>query len=818
MRKLLLTLFLMGALAAPASAATGEGAALLERLEQLGLDPPLSFRVSDVFLRHDGIRLTLRHGRLVFLEALEGRITGAVFEGEGDVLVLPPNKVERRQLALFTGSPILTETFSSAYFRFTDDTAAQWLRQIRSGRGRPQYSLELIERWEPRLREFHRPHSMRILLDFVQSPTKPYFYAGLFGRRLGIFDLVADARRSETILVGQAKLKEGRQYYDVWTSFALPAWDPPSPPARVHRYRIEATIHPDNTLEGICRVELEALETGPRALIFQLSRFLRVQEVTDQGRPLEIFQNAGLPSEQVLTRGNDSVLVVLVEPLQRGERRTLEFRYRGRVISHVGNGVLYVGARGLWYPSLDTPWPSHYEMSFRYPRELELVATGTRPEIREQGRWREALWVTEVPVPLAGFNLGNYEVREKQAGAHRVAVYANRLLEPRLARAAAASPSTDTEETETETPTDNPAQPTSNSDPPPLGPPSALADQVAGDVAHAITYFSQLFGPFPYRQLNVSQIPGNFAQGFPGLLYLPTYTFLSPADHARVGLDERSGQLFSQLVSPHETAHQWWGNQVPVATYRDSWLIEALASYSALLYLEQQPDGSALVQEWLRRYREDLLQTEEGEETLDSVGALTLGVRLDSSRRPSGYADLVYSKGPWVIHMLRELLRDPETGSDKLFFDALRHFAARGGGHALTTADFQQAFERRLPAYADAEENGRLDWFFDQWVRGTGIPRYRLEWSLRPAEAKQASDAAGKFWVEGLIDPADVSDLFTMPVPVYARFGDRLQALGRVLVAGAEVEFRFPVSQRPDQVLLDPHQTILCIREQTSRP
>ena len=172
---------------------------------------------------------------------------------------------------------------------------------------------------------------------------------------------------------------------------------------------------------------------------------------------------------------------------------------------------------------------------------------------------------------------------------------------------------------------------------------------------------------------------------WPGLLYLPTYSFLPHANHARVGLDERSGQLFSQLVPSHETAHQWWGNRVPVATYRDSWLIEALASYSALLYLEQQPDGSALVHEWLRRYREDLLQTEEGEETLDSVGALTLGVRLDSSRRPSGYADLVYSKGPGVIHMLRELLRDPETGSDKLFFDALRHFAARGGGHALTS-------------------------------------------------------------------------------------------------------------------------------------
>ena len=47
------------------------------------------------------------------------------------------------------------------------------------------------------------------------------------------------------------------------------------------------------------------------------------------------------------------------------------------------------------------------------------------------------------------------------------------------------------------------------------------------EIGQATQYFSRFGGPFPFKQLEVSQIPGNFGQGWPGLIYLPTFSFLS---------------------------------------------------------------------------------------------------------------------------------------------------------------------------------------------------------------------------------------------------------------------------------------------------
>jgi aminopeptidase N len=60
---------------------------------------------------------------------------------------------------------------------------------------------------------------------------------------------------------------------------------------------------------------------------------------------------------------------------------------------------------------------------------------------------------------------------------------------------------------------------------------------------------------------------------------------------------------FNDVLEAHETAHQWWGNRVTAESYRDSWLMEALANYSALLYLEKRRGPHALDQ-MLDDYRE----------------------------------------------------------------------------------------------------------------------------------------------------------------------------------------------------------------------
>src|SRR3974390_2625444 len=97
---------------------------------------------------------------------------------------------------------------------------------------------------------------------------------------------------------------------------------------------------------------------------------------------------------------------------------------------------------------------------------------------------------------------------------------------------------------------------------------------------------SARFGPPALPHLTVSPIPGTFGQGFPGLVYLSTLSYLKNLPQpARTSEPE---QIFlSDLIQVHETAHQWWGNRTWSSGYRDSWLMEALANYSALLYMEK---------------------------------------------------------------------------------------------------------------------------------------------------------------------------------------------------------------------------------------
>src|SRR5205814_1667624 len=121
-------------------------------------------------------------------------------------------------------------------------------------------------------------------------------------------------------------------------------------------------------------------------------------------------------------------------------------------------------------------------------------------------------------------------------------------------------------------------------------PPDPLArlNTVAADVSACFQYFAGLFGPPPLKVLTVSPIPGTFGQGFPGLVYLSTLSYLDPAERPAGARSDAAQTFFSDLMVAHEVAHQWWGNVVSSKSYQDEWLMESLANYSALLWLEKK--------------------------------------------------------------------------------------------------------------------------------------------------------------------------------------------------------------------------------------
>ncbi len=173
----------------------------------------------------------------------------------------------------------------------------------------------------------------------------------------------------------------------------------------------------------------------------------------------------------------------------------------------------------------------------------------------------------------------------------------------------------------------------------------------------AIGYFQSKFGDPPLKHIEVSPVTGRFGQGFAGMIYLPTVVYMDPAN-----LPDRAGSTIDEvfmmrILCLHETAHQWWGNIVTTDSYHHEWLMESLANYSALMYLETKM-GSRVVEKTLDIYRNELLSKSSDGATAESRGPVVEGRRLESSELPSAANAVLYGKGTWIIHMLRRRMGD----------------------------------------------------------------------------------------------------------------------------------------------------------------
>jgi hypothetical protein len=616
--------------------------------------------------------------------------------------------------------------------------------------------------------------------------------------------------RRESLLLGQPKAAAGRTFYDVWASYHAPDVAQPTVPFRALRYSIDTFIQPNNSLEAKTEIHFRAETGGERLLALQLSHLLNVDAITgEHGEPLTFFQNEGMTLRERSTHGNDSLYVVLPSAPSRGSEFTLRFRYRGNVIEDAGNSVLYVSAREGWYPHAgDAADFADYDLTMHWPRRLRLVATGTKLDEREDGEFRVGHWRTEKPASVAGFNLGDYVYAALPAAGHSVEVYANKMLEQALNNRLA-GPEFDAPRMpipigpEGQTGTGNlmaimPSTPR----------PADALKQLGRDIDSSIRFYENYSGTFPFAKLGVSQIPGNFGQGWPGLLYISTFSFLPPAAQQRAGLSERGQQLFTELVPFHEVAHQWWGNVVGWSSYRDQWIDEAIANYLALLFADSQKNANHSLHVWLTRYRQRLLEKPPiaADRPAAEIGALDLGTRLSSSKSPDGYEEIIYAKGSWVIHMLREMLRQPGTKDPDARFVALLHtLSTKYAYRALSGADLQHEVEAVMTPAMDLDGGRSMEWFFEDWVRGTGVPHYRVDFSVHHSDKG--------FVVRGKLMQTGVPRSFIAPVPLYANVGGHSVELGVVVAAGPETKFQFTTPAALGKIIIDPRMTLLCTSE-----
>ncbi|HWF48447.1 MAG TPA: M1 family aminopeptidase, partial [Bryobacteraceae bacterium] len=667
-----------------------------DQLQHLSLDATQTYKVRELQLSRGGVKIYLTEGILSFLTPVAGQIVGAVFTtqavdaGDGEIIALPPNRAERASLARFTKSPNLDEHFSSALLLFTDATAAELHKQMqqRPLHPIPDAASKLVPQWENLVRGAVVGLNLRLtgsLLDGHQ-PADGFFYAFMSGRNFGPFDFTYLPEESECVTLGRPLLnaqsdKAANPGYQLWTQYRPPHGLPTlAPLVTIGDYRIETDIRPDLSLSAVAKLQL-SVSRNTRAVWFGLSDRLRIHSASIDGEPVEVMQLKPIEASslQIENRRLPISLLLSTSELKPGRTYEVEVRYEGSVINQTANGSYFVGDRNAWFPQAG-PTFAGFDLTFHCPAALRLVSTGELISDQVSGDIRTVHRRSLAPERFAGFNLGNYTSVSEQRGPYDIECDANQGADETLSLNGAFEGNRDT-----------------------------LTHAILNETGDLLEAYGRRWGRLPIHDIVVSPIPGYFGQGFPGLIYLSTVSYVSRADRPKALRTPAVDAFFSEMLLPHEAAHQWWGNVISSADYRTDWLMEAMASESALEVLEQSK-GRAAVAQILELYKHDLLAEHNGR-TAESAGPVDFGYRLDDDAGRRVWQAITYEKGAWILWMLRN--RMGAEAFSKMQAALLQRYA----NHAVTNDDFQKVAAEFLPQNSP---NRSLQSFFDSWISGVG--------------------------------------------------------------------------------------------------
>jgi hypothetical protein len=784
--------------AATGARASGPTAAeLAHSIHDASLDPEECYRVRDLSFRKDDIRLYFTDGYLIFSKPAAGQRLSAVFTtdvegGDGEVILLPPTRGERQSLASFTHSPNLDEHITAALMVFTDGTGAQLhdLVEKKAATKVREVGALMTDQWSPVLANIREGFELRIVDDLVSADPKKsgFMFLGLAGRERGNFDLLYDPRAREQIVAGQLAEHASRLRYNIWTSFMSRSVRTGSakrvePGFSLSHFSIDAALDANLHMKASTTIKLRVGRAALRSFPFEIAGRMKVTSVRVDGAPAEVLNRDSVRDRTLRGSEDDALLVVTPEALPAGTEHEFAFEHEGDVIASAGNGVYFVGARSTWYPR-SSPEFSTYDLTFRYPRKLTLVTAGDLIDDRIDGDTRITRRSTGVPIRFAGFNLGNYERITGSVPGFAVEVYGNKGLEVALQPKAGSQSEAPSRSILPQLRRDT-LQGQSQI---PAAPPDPLArlHAVSNDVSSSLEFYSGLFGPPAMKTLTVAPIPGTFGQGFPGLVYLSTIAYLDPSSRPASLRTENQQLFFSDLIVAHEVAHQWWGNVVIISSYQDEWLTEALANYSALLWLEKK-SGAKAVDTVLDEFRNRLLTKGEAGNTLESSGPIVWGIRLESSDIPDAWRAITYEKGAWIMHMLRRRL-----GDDR-FLKMLAELRRRYEFRAVTTEEFRALAAQFLPPRSPSDT---MDAFFDNWVYSTGIPKFKLQSSIKGLR------------VSGSVTQTGVDNDFSAEVPIEIQFAKGAPQIVWVRSSSESVPFSVAVKQAPVKVSLSPYSVL----------
>ena len=234
----------------------------------------------------------------------------------------------------------------------------------------------------------------------------------------------------------------------------------------------------------------------------------------------------------------------------------------------------------------------------------------------------------------------------------------------------------------------------------------------------------------------------------------------------------------SDDLNSHELAHQWFGDLVTCKDWSNIWLNEGFATYFEHYWLEQHYGADDATYAFWQDQRQ----------WFASKRLYTSPIVNYKAEDELAYAGNIYTKGGWVLHMLREKLGDED------FFRGLNNYLTANRGKNVVTADLQKAIEQSTAT--------NVDLFFNQWVFGAGAPEFTVSYAYDDAAHQLKLAVAQTQKVEGAVG------LFDVPVEI-----EISTASGRksypIEVSKESETFTLPSDAAPQMVLFDKGGKIL---------
>jgi aminopeptidase N len=235
----------------------------------------------------------------------------------------------------------------------------------------------------------------------------------------------------------------------------------------------------------------------------------------------------------------------------------------------------------------------------------------------------------------------------------------------------------------------------------------------------------------------------------------------------------------------------------------DQWLSEGFADFSAGVYLQLTEKKRDKYFKYLDRSRDMILDKNKFGRRPNDAGPLWMGLRLSTRRNAGAYQQLVYPKGGYILHMLRMMMLDPKTGEAN-FKKMMRDYVSTHLHKSASTESFIDVVERHMTPVMNVTGNNKMDWFFSEWVYGTDVPRYTLDYNVAPQD--------GKFLLTAKLTQSEVTERFAMVVPIYIEFNSgAVTRLGTVTMFGNSSQDKISVvlPEKPKRVLVNYFRDVL---------